>query len=326
MSSDSSRRARQRSQVDLEGLERRTLLSSAQVATVNHPAAASVAGGVRALMNLTYPGDGGRPQKFDLYVPAGPAPAGGRPVVLALPGGGWRWVRRGDLGASVAQLAKFGYVVAVADYTYSSGAPGSSAWPADINDVRNAVRYLKANAGRYGIDPNRFAVWGESAGGHLANLLGTDPDPTPAAAPRPGRGHTLDGVSAKVQAVVDFYGPTDLTKLYAESSNAAPYLITYLGGRPDQFPDRYRDASPVTHVNSTDPPFLIEQGIGDTTVPPDQAAELATALKAAGVPYHVDVYVAGHGFRFQPQRGLNILPNILAFLDKALNHGGAGIS
>jgi acetyl esterase/lipase len=242
-------------------------------------------------------------EQLDLYLPTGPAPAGGRPVILALPGGGWRWVRRQDLGATVSQFARLGYAVAVADYAYSTGRPGSSVWPANIDDVRRAVEWLRSRAGRFGLDPGRVAVWGESAGGHLAALLGTDPG-SPA---------------ARVQAVIDFYGPADLTRLYGESATDRPYLETFLGGTPSQVPSLYQDASPVTHVAPGNPPFFIEQGTADTAVPPDQSVELAGALSAAGVPVHLDLWPGQtHGFRLTPAPGVNLLGSILNFLHDAL--------
>lgn len=282
-------------------------------------------GGVRTLMNVVYTNIGGQPEHLDLYMPTGPAPPGGRPVVLALPGGGWRWVRREDLGVTVSELAKYGYVVAVADYAFASSTPGSHIWPTDFEDVRQAVRWLKTNAGKFGIDPSEVGVWGESAGAHLGNLLGTDPD-GPLLAPN-GKltGATAPGqVSAQVQAVIDFYGPTDLTALYTESPKDDPFLDTFLGGPPSQYPSQYADASPVTHVSATTPPFLIYQGTADTAVNPAQAAELDQALTNAGVPHTIE-YFQGvpHGFRLNPIGNINLLPQILAFLDANLYHGSA---
>lgn len=314
-----TQRTRERSRKpSLEPLEGRALLSASSPtpAPAHAEAAAARTGGTRALMNLTY-----APQlHLDLYLPVGPTPAGGRPVVLALPGGGWRWVSRGDLGTSASQLTNYGYAVAVADYTYSGGTPGTSVWPTNLNDVRSAVRWLKGNAGKYGIDPNRVAVWGESAGGNLAALVGTFPDDPSAPAPRVrSRGNAFGGTSARVQAVIDFYGPADLTALYRDAPKSQAYLNTFLGGTPDQVPDRYIAASPVTHVDASSPPFLIEQGVGDTAVPQAQAAELADRLTAAGVPVTLQYQYAGHGFRFQPSPGVDLLPTMLAFLDSSLN-------
>jgi acetyl esterase/lipase len=229
-------------------------------------------------------------------------------VFLGLPGGGWRWVDRNSLGVTLASLASNGYAVAVADYAFASSSPGSHVWPANFDDVQNAVRWIRGNADRFGFDPSKIAVWGESAGGHLANLLGTDPA-GPAGGPAP-RG-PYASLPANVQAVIDFYGPTDLAQLYANAPKVRPYLQTFLGGTPQQFPQRYADASPVTHVSSSDPPFLIYQGLSDT-------ANVQIATYFPETP---------HGFRLKPygNQGVDLLPQILQFLDDALNHAGQGI-
>jgi acetyl esterase/lipase len=222
---------------------------------------------------------------------------------------------------TVSQLAKYGYVVAVADYAYSSGKAGTHVWPTNIEDVRQAVRWLKTIADRFGIDPSKVAVWGESAGGHLANLLGTDPDaPLIGLNGKPTGGTASNQVSAQVQAVIDFYGPTDLAALYQQSTKDHAFLDTFLGGTPTQFPVQYQDASPVTHVTSSSPPFLIYQGTADTANVPSQAAELDQALTNAGVPHQI-AYFQGvpHGFRLNPIGNINLLPQILTFLSEALN-------
>src|SRR6185437_9092859 len=156
-----------------------------------------------------------------------PAP-GGWPAVVAFPGGGWRWASKSQYGESVGALAKDGFVVAVADYTYSSGAAGSRAWPADFNDARNAVRWVRSNANRLDVNPDKIAAEGVSSGSNLANLLGTYPDgPVSGDAPPadPTGPGTPDGVSARVQAVVDFYGPVDLTNLYHDAPKVDPFLV-----------------------------------------------------------------------------------------------------
>jgi acetyl esterase/lipase len=305
------------------GLQGKT--AAAEVAPMAATRTLAPAAGVRALANLAYAKVGGQTEHLDLYLPTGPTPPGGRPVVLALPGGGWRWVRRNDLGVTVSELARYGYVVAVADYAFASSTVGSHVWPTNLKDVRQAVRWLKTNGTRFGIDPNRIAVWGESAGAHLANLLATDPD-APLLNPNGATsGQTAAGeVSARVQAVIDFYGPTDLAALYQQAPRDRPFLKTFLGGTPAQYPSQYRDASPVSHVTPSAPPFLIYQGTADTANVPSQTNELDQALTRAGVPHHV-TYFQGvpHGFRLQPLPGVNLLPQILAFLDASLNHPSA---
>jgi acetyl esterase/lipase len=295
---------------------------SAQTAS-QAPPSTTPTQGIRALMNLTYLNEGGRQQHLDLFVPTGPAPAGGRPVILALPGGGWRWVRRGDMGAAVSQFARHGYVVAVADYAFASATPGTHVWPTDFQDVRQAVVWLKDHAAKYGIDPSKVAVWGESAGGNLASLLGTNPN-----GPLANPGHPSPpaaDVSARVQAVVDFYGPADLTKLYQEDKRDRPYLSTFLGGTPQQVPDRYAAASPITYVSPQSPPFLIMQGTADNANLADQSEELGTALALAGVPVQAQILQGlPHGFRLKVGPGVDYTSLVLDFLNTSLHVSPAG--
>jgi acetyl esterase/lipase len=220
-------------------------------------------------------------------------------------------------------MARYGYVVATADYAYASSKIGTHIWPQNFLDVRQAVRWLRENADRYHIDPNKIVAWGESAGGQLATLLGTYPDGTvypDSLAPNPVG--TPDGVSARVDAVVDFYGPPDLLSLFAESKGARPYLETFLGGTPNQVLGRYLAASPDFSLTPDDPPVLIFQGTADRTVHPDMAARFAADLQAEGI-YHQTQYLPGvpHGFGVSLDHGqVNLVPEIVSFLDTALNH------
>lgn len=244
-------------------------------------------------------------------------------VVLALPGGGWRWVRREDLGARASSLARYGFVVAVADYTFAADAPPSKSWPRNFEDVREAVRWLRRNAVRLGIDTSRFAALGESAGGHLAALLGTYPEgpvPSDSLPPSP-QGDPLHPkeVSARVQAVVDFYGPTNLDRLYHDAPRDRPHILTFLGATPDREPTRYQAASPVNHASADDPPFLIFQGMNDASVPFSQSVELNQALKQAGVPTNLHLFEgAEHGFSFLKGKTRGLLPIILDFLNETI--------
>ena len=262
-------------------------------------------------MNLAYRNDHGRVEHLDLYLPSGTPPPGGFPVILGLPGGGWRWVRRSDLGVTLSTFTKDGYAVAVADYAFASSMPGTSVWPKDFQDVQHAVSWLRSNSGKFGMNPSKIAVWGESAGGNLANLLGTSSG-VPGADP-----------SSKVQAVVDFYGPAEMTQLYHDAPGTRRYILTYLGGTPDQVPARYLAASPVDQVSASDPPFFIAQGTVDTSVPESQSAMLMQALQTAGVPVKAE-FLQGqpHGFRLNV--GFDLRDEILRFLSSALD--GRGVS
>jgi acetyl esterase/lipase len=267
---------------------------------------------VRAARDRVYRRDGGRRVRLDVYSPASPAPAGGRPAVLALHGGGWRGGNKAEYGRTAAALAEKGYVVVAADYALSK--PGTPSWPANLDDVRDAVRWVRRHASDLGVDPDRIAVMGASAGGHLAALLGTLPD---------AAGDAAAGVSSRVGAVIDFYGPADLAALLDESPRAKTSLTLFLGGGPrDRDRDmagRYEAASPLSHVSADDPPMLLIHGEDDRIVPPDQSRRLAAALAAAGVPGRlVEVAGARHGFDFRAG-SRDLLPDILAFLESAWN-------
>jgi acetyl esterase/lipase len=304
----------------LEPLEGRALLSSGQA----HPHAHRHGHGHRLfasgppaheVANLAYETGAGRQEHLNVYLPRGTPPPGGWPVLFAIHGGGWRRFSKDEYGPRVA--ASFNpHGIAVVAMNYQLSAPGAPSWPANFEDVRNAVRWARVNAGVFGFDPNRFAAIGESAGGHLAALLGTNPD-----GPVTTGGDAADlgglAASARVQAVVDFYGPTDLAALDAESPEAALAIEQFLGGKPGRMPQTYADASPVDHVSATSPPMLILQGTADTLVTPDQSRVLANALTRAGVPNRlISVEGAPHGFEFEAT-GSKLDPVILAFLKAA---------
>ena len=274
--------------------------------------------------NIVYTVDDGQAIKLDLYRPIGTPPAGGWPVVVAFPGGGWRWASKTQYGTSVGQLANYGFVVAVADYTYASSARGSRAWPNDFEDAQSAVRWVRSHAAHVSVDPDKIAAEGVSSGSQLASLLGTYPDgPVSANSPPPDptAPGTPDGVSARVQAVVDFYGPVDTTALYNEAPRDDPYLVTFLGGTPQQVPGRYAASSVDTYVSPAAPPFFIVQGTTDQAVPPSQSDLLASDLKQAGVPYSLEYLVGlGHGFEFFINNQLNLLPQVVTFLNEAFDH------
>ncbi len=306
----------------LAPLEGRALLSTAAVSAPTVKATAVVrASGARVISSITYTRlAGGR--QLDLYVPGGSPPPGGWPLVMAFPGGGWRSASRKDYGGAVRTLNKYGFAVAGVDYAYGSGAPGSKIWPLNFQTAQDAVRFLRDRAGKYGLDPNRFAAMGESAGGHIASLLGTYPQgPISSESPGPdarGPGRSNGQTSARVQAVVNFYGPTDLTTLFPGTTNSGrTYINTFLGGNLDQIPGRYAAASPTSFVSSDDPPFYIAQGERDFTVVPSQAVELSQALTKAGVPNVLRLFPGFfHGFR--PIAGkLNLYPEIADFLRKS---------
>jgi acetyl esterase/lipase len=183
-------------------------------------------------------------------------------------------------------LLAFGYAVASINYRLTNEGPH----PAQINDCKAAIRWLRANAKEYSIDPDRIGVWGGSAGGHLVALLGTAGD----AKDLEGDGGNAD-VSSKVQAVCDFFGPSDLTRVPdARIANAA--VPKLLGGPVSENLDKAKQASPITYVTSDDPPFLILQGTRDPLVRAEQSQWLYDALKEKGVDAKLEMIEgAGHG-------------------------------
>ncbi len=188
-------------------------------------------------------------------------------------------------------LASLGFVVVSIDYRLGP----RERWPAQIEDVKCAIRYLRANAHALNIDPNEIGAWGHSAGGHLVALLGT-------AGPATGWDvGAYPGVSSKVEAVVDMAGPSDLLSLRDQGKVAAlvaKSFVSLLGGvAPDQLEFALRAASPVTYVAPGDPPFLLLHSDNDPIVPPQQSKELAFYLTVAHVPAQlVIVHHGGHDF------------------------------
>lgn len=262
--------------------------------------------GVRIERGMVFAEVDGDPLKLDLYVPedaAGPLPA-----LVWIFGGGWRVGDRGKI--VVAPIATRGYVVASIDYRLS----GKAKFPAQIHDCKAAIRFLRANAERLGIDPRRIGVCGPSAGGHLAALLGTGNDD-------PGLEGSVGttGVSSRVQAVVALFPPTELTSLYeADVDFKMHYVIRkLLDGTPEERPKLAALASPATHVSRDDPPFLLVHGAKDPIVPAAQSRLMHEKLRAAGVQSELHVLEdAGHGNsvlrREDVQRWIN------EFLDRRL--------
>ncbi|WP_159945035.1 MULTISPECIES: alpha/beta hydrolase [unclassified Nocardiopsis] len=226
---------------------------------------------------------------LDLYRPAsGDRPV---PVVLWLHGGGWFTGDRTLAPDLSRRVRATGCAVASVEYRLS----GQALFPAQLHDVRSAIRFLRARAGEYGLDPRAVAVWGASAGGHLAALAGL----TGHLDALPGEEDT-DG-DPSVQAVAESYGPVDLAAVVAESAPpggaAASPEARLLGGPPSERAELARHASPLTWVTPAAPPFQISHGTADTLVRPGQSELLHEALAAAGVPselYLVEGYK--HGF------------------------------
>lgn len=255
-------------------------------ASTTHQPATRTAPITRTLVDLPYVRDGHERHVLDLYLPDSSTPA---PVVIWVHGGGWD---AGDKKNSPARrLVDRGYAVASINYRYSRHA----IFPAQIHDVKAAVRFLRANAGEYNLDPDRFAAWGASAGGHLVALLGVS-----------GGIGELEGdlgdhrdVPSNVQAVIDWFGASELRK--PDELPLNNNRIKLLGGRSEEKPELAALASPLAFVSPGDPPFLIMHGDQDKTVDLEHSIRLERALREANVPVTLIVLPgAGHGGdRFQ---------------------------
>jgi acetyl esterase/lipase len=227
-----------------------------------------------------------RPLRLDLYIPSATSPV---PLVVWIHGGGWEAGDKSLIANHPAlQQRSRGYAVASIEYRLS----GEAIFPAQIADCKAAIRWLRANAGKYGLDPDRVAVWGSSAGGHLVALLGTAGGVAQLEDPTQGNAT----VSSRVRAVVDWYGPVDFLQMAPAHLLPGSPESRLLGCTVTACPDRVAMANPITYIDAGDPPFFIQHGSADGTVNPLQSELLNTALGAAGVPStHTVLPGAGHG-------------------------------
>lgn len=232
---------------------------------------------------------------LDLYLPKGPGPF---PTVVWIHGGGWMGGSRSDVNDAIRLVCR-GFALASVDYRLSWQAK----FPAQIHDVKAAIRYLRAKSGDLSLDSTKIAVFGSSAGGHLAALTGSSGGVTAMEDLSMGNA----GESSAVQAVVDWYGPTDFPQMDPEliaqgcgnANHNAPNSpeSNLLGCALPSCPaSAVLAASPLTYVDQDDPPFLILHGTDDCTVPPAQSASLDSALRGVGAcPVFRLVTGVGHG-------------------------------
>ncbi|MCK5827057.1 alpha/beta hydrolase [Candidatus Bipolaricaulota bacterium] len=261
------------------------------------------------LLDLEYARVGEASLKLDLYIPQHKQGVL-LPLVVWVHGGAWM---SGDkTNPCAARELDDRYIVASIDYRLMQ----ESVFPAQIHDCKAAIRWLRANASQYDIDPDRIGAWGESAGGHLAALLGTS-----------GGVDVLEGdvgehldYSSAVQAVCDFYGPTDLERLalsdqrFKTAPSKSP-LARLFGGSLSENIDLVRQANPITHVSSDDPPFLIMHGEEDLLVPLSQSELLDAALREAGVESTLHVIEGCEHGGFPPEA----YEEVRLFFDKHFN-------
>ena len=270
-------------------------VSLAALAALIAPARAADTPNVITAHDVVYSKVGETELKLDLVRPAegdGPFPA-----VLVIHGGGWRGGSKDSNRPILSQFAKRGYVAISPQYRFCPKAT----FPAQVHDVKAAVRWLRSNAKEYKVDVEHIGAMGFSAGGHLSLMLGlTGPDDGLEGEV------TADAPSSRVQAVVNFFGPTDLAA--ADIPDSSKLLVKdFIGGTADERPEVASKASPITFVSKDDPPILTLQGTKDALVPYTQAIKLTDALTNAGVAGRVELLIgAGHGWQGDDQvRSIN---------------------
>ncbi|MBC3787654.1 alpha/beta hydrolase [Spirosoma utsteinense] len=259
-------------------------------------------------------------QKLDIYLPdTGKGPF---PVIVPIHGGAFKMGDKAD-GQLTPMLAglKRGYAVVSVNYRLS----GEAVFPAQIQDVKAAIRFIRAHASTYQLNPNRIAAWGGSAGGHLAAMAGTTSDITDFDDASLGNA----GQSSRVQAVVDWFGPIRFDQMDAQfkasgkgtaDHDAANSPESQLLGKPvQQAPDLVKRASPATYISQSDPPMFIEHGTDDRLVPTQQSVDFAAALEKILGHQNVTITLlegANHG---GPQFNTpENLATVFSFLDACL--------
>lgn len=254
----------------------------------------------RVIKDVKFASVAGTDLALDLYLPESGKPTG---LLVWVHGGAWRAGSRASV--EVQGLTARGWAIASVDYRLSTVAR----FPAQVHDIKAAIRFLRAHAGEYGYPAGRFVVGGSSAGAHLAALVGVS-----------NRNAELEGTvgadaasSSEVQAILSLYGASNLTTILGQSTPhglnvRVPALELLLGATPEASPELARQASPVFHVDASDPPLLLLHGDQDNQMPINQSHELAGAYEKLKLPVRfVVVHGAGHGgpaFTSDEQLGL----------------------
>ncbi|GAA1960282.1 alpha/beta hydrolase [Microbacterium deminutum] len=257
----------------------------------------------RVIRDIPFASDAGfRPLSLDLHLPAG----GGEPIptIIELHGGGWLRGSRREFtpllsdADSFGRITAAGFAVVAADYRLS----GEARFPAQLDDVRRAIDWVHGPGAEFGLDAGRIVLWGGSAGGTLAALVGLEP-------------------ASRVRGIIDWYGPADLlamethTRALGVDAPGESREDRWLGGWVSDVPDAARAASPVNHVHAGSAPFHLAHGDADDAVPLAQSEALEAALRAAGVEAELIVEPgAGHFWRdAAPERVAALFDRAIAF-------------
>lgn len=264
------------------------------------------------LRDLPYAEVGDRTLRLDLYQPT-QASEQAAPVVIWVHGGAWRAGSKDSV--PVLRWRDQGFAIASVEYRLSPEA----AFPAQVHDIKAAIRYLRSRASDLKLDPDRFVIAGASAGGHLAALVGVSSK----VGELEGTVGTHLSQSSDVEAIVSFYGASNLQSILSQSTEhglsvRVPALQLLLRGQPAEVPRLAELASPVAHVDAGDPPLWLIHGDADPQMPPQQSVELKTAYERAGRPVNMDVVRGGkHGGDefYTAERLYRIANEVLASLD-----------
>ncbi|MBV9864272.1 MAG: alpha/beta hydrolase [Abitibacteriaceae bacterium] len=263
--------------------------------------------GAQVENDVSYGEAGGQKLLLDVYRPGGEAKT--RPAVILVHGGGWSGGDKRDFEPYGRALARQGYVAFSVNYRLAT--KEGNKYPAQIDDVQRAVRWIRAHADTYGVDPNHIGALGASAGGHLVALLGTRDT-------RDNSDPALAKYSSRVQCVVDMFGPTDFTVQGPLSEQAMAILYNFIGKTPQEAPAVYREASPITYVDKNSAPFAIFHGTADPLVPIGQSQRLYDALQKAGVESSFTKFEGeGHGFQ-RPETNRQFALEALTFFNRHL--------
>ena len=239
--------------------------------------------GAQVPRDLEYIAEGHARNRLDLYLPA----RADRPLPIVVWIHGGAWLAGSKEGCPAVPFVAKGYAVASINYRLSQHA----VFPAQIEDCKAALRWLRANAEKYHLDPKHVGVWGASAGGYLVALLGTSGDMKKLE----GKGGNLDQ-SSRVQCVVDWFGPTDFTRMGGSHDDANAPEARLIGGPVQENKEKAAKANPITYVTKDSAPFLIMHGEQDNVVPISQSELLDEALRKAGVECtFVRIPGNGHG-------------------------------
>lgn len=256
---------------------------------------------------------------LDLARPSTPGP---HPLLVGFHGGAWKGGNKRDLSRPTISLLDFGntgprsLLEVMAEDGYAVASVGyrlapEHKWPAQIIDAKTAVRFLRANAKLYDIDPTKVGAFGFSAGGHIAALLGVTDQSSGL------EGELFKEQSSQVNCVVDYFGPTDMS-LYAESPGLeSGFMVPLLGARYAKKPEVYKEASPLYHVSKDDAPILIFHGTVDVIVPIIHSERFYDKLQEAKVPSRL-VCVQGKGHGWGGQTAIDNRKETLRFFDKHL--------